>query len=393
VNALKLYYLATYLGLGAVLPLFALAMEARGFRADQYRWLLVLLPLSRLIASPVWGGVADKWLGTARLLRINTLVATLAMTLLALSSSTLAVVITFALWAFFSSSLVPLAEAGTYRMLAGRAKSFGYVRAFGSMGFAVSAACVAAIGVDANFRLPFVLSAASYGVAAAVAFALADAKGESGARTRLFEAVPLLAKKPEMLLLWVGSTLYYVAHGAFDIYFGPHVKQLPGVDPKAAASAVSSAWAIGVVAEVLILFIVPRLLGRYSASMLLVVSAVVAASRWLWLAHVTTTFEVLAMAPLHGMTFGLWYLAFVHENQDAAPPELRATVQGLAAACLGLGSITATMCGSILLERLGGRALFEVACLFALASLLAYGVRMWLSARSGRQLATSLPSP
>ena len=184
-NALKLYYLATYLGLGSVLPLFALAMEARGFRADQYRWLLVLLPLSRLLASPLWGGVADKWLGTARLLRINTFVATFAMTALALSSSVGAIVVTFALWAFFSSSLVPLAEAGTYRMLAGRAANFGYVRVFGSIGFAVAAALVAALGVDEKFRLPFMLSAISYGVSACVAMRLSDAQG-SGSWLGLF---------------------------------------------------------------------------------------------------------------------------------------------------------------------------------------------------------------
>ena len=391
-NALKLYYLATYLGLGAVLPLFALAMEARGFRADQYRWLLVLLPLSRLLASPLWGGIADKWLGTARLLRINTWVATLAMTVLAMSSSVAGVVATFALWALFSSSLVPLADAGAYRLLAGRAAHFGYVRVFGSIGFALSAAIVAAAGVDAKFRLPFVLSAASYGFAALTAQRLSDASG-SGSPPRLWQAVPALAKKPEVLLLWVGSTLYYVAHGAFDIYFGPHVAQLPGVSAKAAASATSSAWAIAVLAEVLILFVMPRMLGRFSASTLLAFAAVVAGLRWLWLAHATTTFEVLAMAPLHGITFGLWYLAFVHENQHACPPELRATVQGLAAACLGLGSITATMCGSILLQRFGGRVLFEVAALFATASLVAYGARLWLHARAGRQLAPSLPQP
>jgi PPP family 3-phenylpropionic acid transporter len=392
VTALRLYYLCTYLGLGAVLPLFALAMEARGFRSDQYRWLLVLLPLSRLLASPLWGGVADKWLGTARLLRINTWMATAAMALLSLSSDTVFVVVSFALWAFFSSSLVPLAEAGTYRLLAGKAASFGYVRVFGSIGFAVSAAVVATLGVDDAYRLPFVLSAAAYGASACVSHRLVDVESAT-VRIKLWHAVPALAKRLDVLLLWAASTLYYVAHGAFDAYFGPHVAHLPGVDSTSAAAAVSSAWAISVVCEVLMIFAVPRLLARYSGGHMLVLSALVATARWYWLAHAQSAAEVLLMAPLHALTFGLWYLAFVHENQHGAPPELRATVQGLAAACLGLGMITATLCGSYLLETFGGRTVFDVASLFAAASCLLYGVRAWLAARSPRDLAASLPAP
>jgi len=45
VNALRLYYFAYYGGLGAVMPLLALAMQARGFRPSQYAWLMALIPL------------------------------------------------------------------------------------------------------------------------------------------------------------------------------------------------------------------------------------------------------------------------------------------------------------------------------------------------------------
>ena len=72
-NALRLYYLAIYVGLGAVLPLLALAMQARGLRPTQYAWLIALLPLSRMLAPPLWGMLADKWVGTSKLLRANTL--------------------------------------------------------------------------------------------------------------------------------------------------------------------------------------------------------------------------------------------------------------------------------------------------------------------------------
>src|SRR5688572_28439608 len=110
-------------------------MQARGFRPSQYAWLMALLPLSRLLAPPVWGAIADKWLGTTKLLRINTLIAAASMLALRQLTGFGATVVSFVLWALCASSLIPLAEASTYRLLGSNAADFGYVRVFGSIGF------------------------------------------------------------------------------------------------------------------------------------------------------------------------------------------------------------------------------------------------------------------
>jgi PPP family 3-phenylpropionic acid transporter len=380
VKSLKLYYLTTYLGLGAILPLIALALEARGFTPEQYRWLLALLPLSRLFSPPVWGVIADKWLGTSFLLRVNSWIAAAAIVCLSLPLGAVATCSAFAGWAFFSSSLVPLADAGTYRLLADQAQDFGYVRVFGSLGFALSAAAVGLIS-DPALRTPFLISAFAYAASALVAHGMPSARGESKAHP--VSALRSMLHKPDVVLLYLGSVLYYTAHGAFDMYFGPHVSRLPNVNK----TVVTYCWSIGVVCEMALLLLVPSLLRRYQARTLLLISALIAALRWYLLAHASTPLHVWLLAPSHAITFGLWYLAFVHENQEAAPPELRATVQGLGAACLGFGMITATLVGGSILQRWGGRALFEIAALFALLSSLLYGARSYLALRASRPLA------
>jgi PPP family 3-phenylpropionic acid transporter len=223
-----------------------------------------------------------------------------------------------------------------------------------------------------------------YMAAAATAHRFADTRGEIS--TPLFAAVRSLARRRDVLLLWLASTLYYTAHGAFDVYFGPHVAHMPGLG----ARTVSFGWAVGVIAEVLVLFFVPALLRTFQASTLLVFSALVATLRWILLAHATTELEVLLLAPTHAVTFGVWYLAFVHDNQEGAPTELRATVQGLAAAWLGLGMISATLGGGWVLERWGGRALFEAAGVCAFVSLALYALRLRFMARDARVVAAPL---
>lgn len=382
-NALRLYYLTVYLALGAVLPLVALALSARGLRPSQYAWLLLLMPLSRLLSPPIWGALADQHFGPRKLVRINTWIAGLAMLALAFAQGFWPTAVCFALWAFFSSSLVPLVEAGTYQMLGARAASFGYVRVFGSIGFALSALGIGMGKLDPGMVTPFVVAALGYLAAGLVSRRLTEYAVVS--RDSLRPAVLALVKRTDVLLLWLGSILYYAAHGIFDMYFGPFARSLPGVRPE----LVSTAWGLGVVAEVIVFFFVPRWLSGRMMRWLLPGSALVAALRWWLTAQVTSATHVLLLQPLHAITFGVWYLSFVHENQAEAPPNMRATVQGIASASLGIGTMTAIVVGGYSLERLGGRTLFLLASAASLGSVLLYLVRIVLRSASAQTTAAT----
>ena len=190
-------------------------------------------------------------------------------------------------------------------------------------------------------------------------------------KVRLRGTVGQLIKRWDVLLLWLASTLYYAAHGAFDMYFGPHAQQTAGVTP----GFVSACWSIGVVFEVILFFIVPRFLNNGSNAGWLVFAALVACARWYLLSRADTALEIGLLAPLHAITFGVWYLVFVHENQQGAANEVRATVQGLGAACLGLGTSAATLFGGYVLEHLGGSRLFELASFTAALAAALYILR------------------
>lgn len=383
-NALRLYYLAMYIGLGSVLPLLGLSLQARGFQPSEYAWLLLLLPLSRMCAPPVWGALSDKWLGTGVLLRVNTLLTGLGMLCLSQSVTYYQTLVGFCLWATFGSSLIPLSEACTYQLLGSDAAKFGYVRVFGSIGFALSAVGFGVFGVDAAYTWPFAVAAISYLAATGIAQRLPNARPQGG--VQLLRALRLLVQRPDARLLWGASTLYYIAHGAFDMYFGPHVAQVPGMTP----GLVSACWAIGVVCEIALFFVVPRYLKRGRNGRLLMFAAAVACVRFLWLANVQSVFEVLCLAPLHAITFGLWYLVFVHENQASATSSTRATVQGLSATCVGLGLCVSTLGGGFVLEHLGGRTLFTMASGIAFLSCLLYGVRLLSVYHADKRLAVQV---
>lgn len=378
-NLLRLHFLSAFFGLGAVWPLLGLAFEARGLTPSEYAWLFALWPLSRLLASPAWGALADRRFGSTRLLRMNGWLSALAVLALASFEGRLVTAISFALWACFSSSLTPLAEANTYAVLGERSAGFGYVRVFGSIGFALSALAVSLLALDPGGAAPFFVAAFGYAAAALVSQRLPIV--EAPVRPQRHAAGKLVLRA-DLLLFWLSSTLYGAAHGLFDVYFGPCLRSLPGIP----SELVGSAWAVGVLCEVVVVWFMPRILSGRTTSWVLPGSALIAMLRWWLLAHATTTRDVLLTSPLHGITFGAWYLAFVHENQRAAEPHLRATMQGIAAACLGLGVISATVLGGYALEHWGGRRLFELAGGLAGCSLLLYLLRLLQQRRAGLSL-------
>jgi PPP family 3-phenylpropionic acid transporter len=397
VNALRLYYFASYAGLGAVMPLLALAMQARGLRPSQYAWLMALIPLSRLFAPPLWGMLADRWFGTVKLLRVNTAIAASAMLTLAFSERMLPTALAFSIWAFTSSSLTPLADAGAYRLLSALSLStraqrtatsgFAYVRVFGSIGFAGSAFSLAMVGLDRALRVPFIIAACTYVCASLAAGRLYE--GPPPTRAPLLPAVRLLARRKDALLLWLGSAFYYLGHGAFDAYFGPYARTLPGVR----SETVSMGWAIGVTSEVVVLWFVPRLLVGRLRRGVLIGTAAIAALRWWLIAEATTPLALWLQQPLHAITFGVWYLAFIHENQARTDDSIRATVQGVAVASMGLGMISATLFGGYVFEALGGRVLFRLASGAALLALACYLLRQRLIGRAERRASLQSAAP
>ena len=374
-QVLRAYFFTSYAALGAVLPLLGLAMQARGFRPSQYAWLLALLPLARLLAPPLWGALADRHVGTIFLLRLNTAVAAFAMAVLALSQGMVPTIFGFALWAFASSALNPLAEAGSYRLLGSGASGFGHVRLFGSIGFATTALGLSLGGVDRGLRIPFAVCSVAYLAGCLIALQMKESATPTHAPLRA--QLGDLTRRADSWLLWSGAVIYYFAHGAFDAYFGPHARTLPGVT----AEDVSAGWALGVGCEVLALWCMPRLLESRLRSTLLMIAAAVAVLRWWLIAEATSVTEVWLQQPLHAITFGVWYLTFVHENQTRAAPSVRATVQGIAAACIGLGMVLATLLGGYVFEAFGGGVLFRVASAATMLALLVYCVRFFVLRR------------
>jgi predicted MFS family arabinose efflux permease len=150
-------------------------------------------------------------------------------------------------------------------------------------------------------------------------------------------------------------------------------------------------WAIGAIAEVVVLLSGPRILRVVRTELLLTACAVVAMGRWLGMSFTSSPAVVLVLQALHGITYGLWYLGLVTFIQSQAEDRTRTTLQSIALSCAGLGAALASVAGGMLLERHGGFMLFRVSAGMAALAVCGYGL-LDMGARHDAKMSNSKAS-
>lgn len=358
---LAAYYMAVFLGLGAVLPFLPLVLESRGFSARQVGLLLVIGPCANLVAPPAWAWLADTFGIRARLMSLAPLGCALGVLLLIVDRGVASAVTAMVVYSVCRGPIVPMADAAAHAELGQGASGFARIRVWGSVGFVIGAALLGALEGSGRVVMLFGSAALAYVVAGAIA-----------TRRRVpwqprQTGVALLALREArargLFGLFVGGVFYYFGHGSYDAFIGLHLRALGFGD-----HIVGLAWAAGVVAEIALMLVIRPVIEHVAGAKLLVVAGVAAVVRWSLLSWVTSAAAIVAVQSLHALTFGLWYLAMVGYVQARASESLRTSIQALAHASMAIGMVVGYTVGGEVFERAGGALLFRMG---AAASVLA----------------------
>jgi PPP family 3-phenylpropionic acid transporter len=336
-----------------------------------------------LFTPPLVGWVADWLHARGRLLRwatTATAISFLGFFLLAgRSRSVLAdgalppvavhyVVLATLAFAFCRAPLVSLIDATAHECVRRQGGSYGRLRLWGSLGFLLAAFAGGALTERYGMSQILPVTAMSLALTMICAWlpALGDAASAASAASRRSpppETTPrtlgaglALLRTDDLWLLLAAVTIYQMAGASYDAAFSMHLLGL-GFGPR----FVGLAWSVGVLAEILLLAGSGAAIKRLGAARLLPVALATAAVRWSLLGRANSAAAILALQPLHGITFGWFYAAattLIHERSGGS----RATSgQGLLAGALGLGSLLGMSWAGAILERAGGRTLYTAA--------------------------------
>jgi PPP family 3-phenylpropionic acid transporter len=360
---LRLHYAATFAAIGAYNPFFPSWLRAHGIDGFAMSAIVSLNPTLGILSPVIFGVIADRFGLRGSLLRTAAAGAFLPfgiMTVLGVlhrgqggpAYGTLFGLV--ALFAFFRSPLVTIADVTALE----EAASYARTRRFGSLGFAAMAAvCGWTIDVTSSWQLPALVTGA-LGVTVVVASSIRERP--SRPPSPVGKDVFALLRSRDYSLLLLGVFLWNAAHASYDLCFSLHLKDLG-----ASSGEVGTSWAIGVVAELFLLGAAPRLFTRFTAEGLLVAGVSTTAARFLAIALVHSRASLIALQPLHAVTFGLTWISGLEYVKRRAPANVLATAQSSFAVATALGSAVGTLAWGPLYAKHGGAAVFGTAAAVA----------------------------
>jgi len=375
------FYLLYFASIGVLLPYWGPYLAGQGFSAAQIGELLGLVAATRLIAPYLWGWLADRSGRHLGMARLGCLLGALGFVGVFFAEGYVGMALAMAAFSFFWNAALPQFEAVTFAHLGGAEHRYSRIRLWGSLGFIATVTALGAL-LDARgaqilplamFALLLLLWLESLWVPEPPAAAAHD------------PAAPglwaVLARR-EVRVLLAAVFLMQLSHGPYYSFFSLYLQDLGY-----SKTATGLLWTAGVVAEVGVFLLLPRLVPRIGLPRLLLASLLLAALRWLLLAAFADHLWLLLPAQaLHAATFGIYHAVAISLICRHFPGPLRARGQALYAS-LGFGGGVAA--GSYLAGRLwesvSPQAGFWAAALAALlaAGLVGWGLLGWGLGRRG----------
>lgn len=341
----SIYYAVLFGSIGAMFPFAALWMSDAGIEPAMIGFIVAVPSVAMLFTTISIGRWADS-LQDRRLAIIvgNWLILAIHL-FLYWSTGEWMVLFVWLLAGVTMSAKMPITDAAALSLTQQRNSDFARVRMFGSIGFVVllTLAGYAYEFWGIGIFVTGLLVANILRLAAAYALPRMPRTLSTTLVTDNVEGSSAPLYKPAILFTLIGAALINASHAMVYTY-GILLWTEQGLSESVAGMAVS----IGVVVEVVLMWWFKSLTRNISARVCLLAAALSGVLRWSVLAVEPSWLLVFSMQALHGITFGIMFLACTSFISRRVPEEYAARGQGLLAilstACMAAATL---ICGQL----------------------------------------------
>jgi len=363
------FYFFYFAYVGTFAPYWGLYLQSVHFNAEQIAILMSVQPVMRMLAPAIWGWLADhsgKHLAVVQIAALSSVLAYLGVFFTTEFWSLLLVMGTMS---FFWSASMPLVEAATLAYLGKDTSGYGRIRAGGSVGFIVAALGLGyvldhvAVGWLLWTGLAILLGILTFSRQIPPT-AIAPHHADSQRLTSIL-------LQPSVLALFGACFLMAVAHGPYYTFFTIYL-----VEHGYAKHAVGLLWALGVVCEIGVFFLMPSLVHRFTLPRILAFSLGAAVVRFLLIAWGVDVLALVLLAQvLHALTFGAFHAAAVALVHRFFPGRHQPRGQALyGSLTYGAGGVLGGMASGPLWQHWGASMTYSLSAGMALLGL---AISLW----------------
>lgn len=305
------FYFFYFAFIGAFAPYWSLYLHSLSFSAFQIGVLMSLLQVMRIFAPSAWGWLADHTGRRLLMVQLGAMLGLISYCGVFLGESFAWMFTVMALMSFFWSASLPLIEATTLSHLGESTAKYGRIRSWGSLGF-----IFAVIGVgyllDAMDITSLLWAVLGFKLGIVIfSYQIPEAETDVTLHSSDSLSARQIFKRPEVLAFFAACFLMAFAHGPYYTFYSIYL-----VEHGYSKGMVGWLWAIGVICEIGVFFLMPRLMQRFSLKQILAFSFCCAVARFLMIGWGVEWLVVLLLAQiLHAATFGAYHataVAVVH---------------------------------------------------------------------------------
>lgn len=340
-SRLSSFYFSYYFFVGLFVPYWGIYLTSLSFSALQIGALLSLFQISRIFAPNFLGWIADRSGEYIKWIKISSFFGFILFIGIFWANSFLSIFLIMMAMSIFTSSTLPLAESLTLAHLkANKADSkYSHIRLWGSMGFIV-AAILLGIMIDSigEKSLIYALLLTQL-VIFLLAFILPTKKVIFLPKKK--RSIWPILKKREVVVLLLSCALMVSSHGLLYNFYSIFLEQ-----QGYSGTTIGLLWAVGVIFEIIIFLLMPRILNKFTLKAVLLISLGFAVIRFFLIgAYVDSMILLFIAQVMHAATFGSFHVAsiqliahfFYNEHQARGQSLYNSITYGVGGAIGGLG--------------------------------------------------------
>ncbi len=333
---------------------------------------LVLFPL-------IWGALADRFHARKPIYILCNFVSTSIWVLFLLTIDFWPMMLITAFYGMFYAPIISFLEAVTMDVLDAEKKSYGRIRAWGSISFIAMVLVVGKIIDLYSVDVILILILAGSLMLAAISSRIPAFKTpQTDLLTR--GASSLLQKRTIVFLFC--AFLMLISHSAYYGFFSIHLENLGY-----RSTFIGTAWALASTAEILVMIKSEKIFSRFSLENVLFVSFLVAVVRLMILFVAESAVLILLSQILHAVTYGTFHMASILYIDRLAPQNAKTLGQAVNnGITYGLGLMVGFFINGYVYEITGSFTLFLMSALTALAAGLLFQSYQLMSRRGNKGL-------
>ena len=345
--------------MGIFLPYFNLYCYHLDFSGFQIGVLSAIRSFALVLCPPIWGIMADRFQTRRPIYIFCNFISTVIWVFYFFTTDFWAMLVISGFYGIFYTPIISFLEAFTMDVLGAQKKSYGRLRAWGTIAFITTVIVLGRIidlySIEIILVLIFSMSIAQ----AVISTKIPDTQIK---KQTFFSVNVKVLVTPRFIVFLFCAFLMLVSHGTYYGFYSIHLENLGYGN-----TFIGISWALASIAEILVMIKSDSIFKRFSMDNVLVFSFMVAALRWFGLFFAVSPAALLLLQIFHAVTYGTFHVASILYIDSLTPDETKTLGQAVNnAITYGLGLMVGFFINGYLFETMGLFKLFMISSFIAL---------------------------